>query len=122
MKLFVIMFALVLTACGTVPTPQMGSTVPIENSSKTITLKENQVFSMSAGSDLKTIRWVRMSHEDLQKKCANLTDKKISENSKFLGCAAPTTTGQCVIFTSTKTTHQILGHEVRHCYQGAFHD
>jgi hypothetical protein len=28
----------------------------------------------------------------------------------------------CVIVTGKTATHQILGHEVRHCFEGKFHD
>jgi hypothetical protein len=28
----------------------------------------------------------------------------------------------CVVVTGTPTTHQILGHEMRHCFEGHFHD
>ena len=121
LKVITTVIALFLSGCSTV-TSNMSSTIPIENSSRTITLKENQIFTTNAGTDTKVIRWVRLSMDDLQRKCASITDKRISENSKFLGCAAPTTTGQCVVFTATTTSHQVLGHEVRHCYQGAFHD
>lgn len=121
MKIFALSMILFLSGCSTVAT-NMASTIPIENSTRSIVLKENQLFTTTPGTDAKVIRWVRLSHDELQKKCASITDKRISENSKFLGCAAPTTTGQCVVFTGTTTTHQILGHEVRHCYHGAFHD
>lgn len=29
---------------------------------------------------------------------------------------------ECTVVTGLVTTHQILGHEVRHCFQGDFHD
>ena len=28
---------------------------------------------------------------------------------------------QCTIVTSPKVTHTVLGHEVRHCFEGHFH-
>lgn len=28
---------------------------------------------------------------------------------------------QCIIYTAKKTTLEILGHEIRHCFMGAFH-
>lgn len=28
----------------------------------------------------------------------------------------------CTIVTGSVTTHQLLGHEVRHCFEGNFHD
>jgi len=31
-------------------------------------------------------------------------------------------TRECVVVTSPNTTHTVLGHEVRHCFEGHFHD
>ena len=31
-------------------------------------------------------------------------------------------TRECVVVTSPTTTHMVLGHEVRHCFEGHFHD
>ena len=43
------------------------------------------------------------------------------ERHRFLACAVRTT-NQCLIITGESTTHEILGHEMRHCYDGQFHD
>ncbi len=83
---------------------------------------ENQNFSISKGQDTRTIMWVRLSDEELQTKCSNITMIKLSVNSSFVGCATNLVSRPgCVVYTSTNTTHQILGHEVRHCFQGEFH-
>jgi len=38
------------------------------------------------------------------------------------GCATVSVDGKsCVIYTNKHTSHEILGHEIRHCFQGAFH-
>ncbi len=31
-------------------------------------------------------------------------------------------TRECVVVTSPTTSHMVLGHEVRHCFEGHFHD
>ena len=40
----------------------------------------------------------------------------------YLGCATVTADGEtCTIYTNKHTSHEILGHEIRHCFQGNFH-
>ena len=86
---------------------------------------ENQHFYQAEGSNKIILQWIRVSDQQLQTVCRP-KDKKLIFNKVFLGCAAvtPGTVGMpvCVIYTSTNTTHQIFGHELRHCFQGRFHD
>jgi hypothetical protein len=86
---------------------------------------ENQHFYQAEGSSKIILQWIRVSDQQLQTVCRP-KDKKIIFDKVFLGCAAvsPGTAGvpACVIYTSTNTTHQIFGHELRHCFQGRFHD
>ena len=84
------------------------------------TLQENQNFHQPAGKANMIVRWLTVSDERLQAICAAVTDK-IYAGKVFLGCTGKTSGGTCVIHTSTDTTHQILGHELRHCFQGNFH-
>jgi hypothetical protein len=49
--------------------------------------------------------------------------KRGKDGHKFLGCAIRMSNGAyCLVITGEHTTHEILGHEIRHCYDGAFHD
>ena len=61
---------------------------------------------------------------DVDAKCRH-EYRKLGQRSKdghyFLACAVRTP-NQCLIITGESTTHEILGHEMRHCYDGAFHD
>jgi hypothetical protein len=86
---------------------------------------ENQHFYQAEGSSKIILQWNRVSDQQLQTICKP-KDKKFIFNEVFLGCAAvsPGTVNVpvCVIYTSTNTTHQIFGHELRHCFQGRFHD
>ena len=42
---------------------------------------------------------------------------------EIMACAFwNTTKNTCRIVTGTKTTHEALGHELRHCFEGKFHD
>lgn len=84
-------------------------------------LYENQHFHHAEGSTRIPVRWIRVSDERLQRFCALTTEQPHRSGSVFLGCAGVDPTGTCIIYTSTNTTHQILGHELRHCFQGNFH-
>lgn len=69
------------------------------------------------------LRWeVR---EDVAVYCANATgmDRERAYTTPPLACAIWSVAAQeCTIVTSRQTTHLALGHEVRHCFEGRFHD
>lgn len=88
---------------------------------KIITFKDDQMFDDTEGASAKTIRWVRLPHDELQKRCASLTGMKKTGSEQYLGCASYNIRDFCVVYTGTSTSHQVLGHEVRHCYHGDFH-
>jgi hypothetical protein len=46
--------------------------------------------------------------------------KKLGSEPGALACALMGKYN-CVIITSKNTTHEILGHEARHCFEGNFH-
>jgi hypothetical protein len=101
MRLLVLIVAIMLTGCAAIP-------------------HEDQNFTAAIGSDTVTIRWDRLSKIDLQKKCSSLTKKELNYHMEYLGCAT-FNKKYCIIYTDVNTTHQILGHEVRHCFYGDFH-
>jgi hypothetical protein len=84
-------------------------------------LIENQHFYHEAGSTKMTVQWVRVSDQHLQRVCALTTQHPVRPGSVFLGCAGIDLAGTCIVYTSTNTSHQIFGHELRHCFQGNFH-
>jgi hypothetical protein len=92
-----------------------------DTASKQFHLYENQHFHHAEGSTRIPVRWIRVSDQRLQRVCALTTEQPLRPGSVFLGCAGIDLGGTCVIYTSTDTTHQILGHELRHCFQGNFH-
>lgn len=69
------------------------------------------------------LRWeVR---EDVASYCANATgmDRERAYTTPPLACAIWSVAAkECTIVTSRKTTHLALGHELRHCFEGRFHD
>jgi hypothetical protein len=59
---------------------------------------------------------------DVDSTCKKEYEKlgKTTNIRKFLGCAIAQS-DYCVIITGEHTTHDTIGHEVRHCFEGAFH-
>lgn len=47
---------------------------------------------------------------------------KFAHYSLIAACAGWNQSGQCTVVTGLITTHQVLGHEVRHCFEGDFHE
>ena len=109
MKYLLILVLVVLTGCATGPT----NTVVLN-------FNEDQRFTTPAGVTARRIVWVTLSYEELQTKCLSITGTRPGAFKRFLGCAA--IGGQsCTVYTATDTNHQLLGHEVRHCFHGNFH-
>ena len=52
-------------------------------------------------------------------------DPKVRDGAYFtppLACAVwYTSTNECTIYTAKNVSHTILGHEMRHCFEGQFH-
>ena len=59
-----------------------------------------------------------LKEDELQRaKCAPMINQ-----GKLLGCAFWTYDGKkCQIYVTEGTSQEVLGHELRHCYEGAFH-
>lgn len=115
-----------LTGCGTTQlATQLISPVTnhkLESAVPRAFINEVQHFSTPAASRTVSINWKTVPNEKLQSICKTLTKKNLTNGRVFLGCAVTTAPGACMIYTSTETSHQILGHEVRHCYDGKFHN
>jgi hypothetical protein len=92
----------------------------VSNGPVILKLIEDQNFTAPAGSSVQVVRWVRVPFDRLQTICG-LSSNMPHAKGRFLGCAGKDLGGTCIIHTSTDTTHQILGHELRHCFQGNFH-
>lgn len=51
-----------------------------------------------------------------------LNGNRVKYNPNILACAIVSPSGDtCVIYTAQKLSLAILGHEVRHCFEGAWH-
>lgn len=61
------------------------------------------------------VSWIAV--DDVRGFCFALIGKKVD------ACSIYTKSGtRCVIFTGKATDEQKLGHEVRHCFKGDFHE
>jgi hypothetical protein len=71
-----------------------------------------------------TVGWVVT--DDVVQTCnmaMALAGAKVRYNSKLVACAVVyRVSNSCVIYTAKKLTLAVLGHEVRHCFEGAWHD
>lgn len=72
-------------------------------------------------ADTKSITWLRV--DDVEKGCADYASKvklptKIYKNIQACSFWTKST---CTIITSKKPNTDNVGHEIRHCYQGAWH-
>jgi hypothetical protein len=63
--------------------------------------------------------------QDVPQTCAMagaLKGAKVRYNPNIIACAVVfPTSNACVIYTAKKLTLAVLGHEVRHCFEGAWH-
>jgi hypothetical protein len=63
--------------------------------------------------------------KDVPQTCAMagvLKGAKVQYNEKIVACAVLfRTSNSCVIYTAKKLSLAVLGHEVRHCFEGAWH-
>lgn len=63
--------------------------------------------------------------QDVPQTCAMagaLKGAKVQYNQKIIACAVVFRgSNTCVIYTAKKLSLAVLGHEVRHCFEGAWH-
>lgn len=90
---------------------------------------ELQSFTPAAEQDrIQTaprVRWV--IREDVSEYCAAVTGIPIRTTIKGeerpVACALwNKKQSECTIHTGPETSHTILGHELRHCFEGSFHN
>ena len=67
------------------------------------------------------IRWVVVPDPDAECRSQQGDFSRDSGRGKIRACAK-WTSKTCTIYTAPETSHAILGHELRHCFEGKFHD
>lgn len=64
-----------------------------------------------------------LARKDGYEFCARITGIPISSNSRPMACAFwNVRRSECTVVTPEVTAYNYLGHELRHCFDGAFHD
>ena len=67
------------------------------------------------------IRWVTVPDPDAECRAMQGDFSRDSGRGKIRACAK-WTSKTCTIYTAPETSHALLGHELRHCFEGKFHD
>lgn len=65
------------------------------------------------------IRWVVV--DDINKHCNNENRKRGVKVMYLIDACQYYENNQCIIATAKKTTTYLVGHEVLHCFKGAYH-
>ena len=111
-KILMVLMTALLVGCETTPGTQVvyANTSPKEyDAFKALPLNERVI-------DSPQISWI--VRDDIAEFCGRITGIK----PPILGCAVwNAATRRCTIYTQSMTTHTILGHEIRHCFEGPFH-
>lgn len=93
----------------------------------TTLLLSSLLLSSCVSLEERNITWMRVSHAELRRICANTAQH---QNSKLLGCAVWSknlNNHNCTIYTLDSLSSEspqeqfVLGHETMHCFKGAFH-
>jgi hypothetical protein len=102
MKLILLTFIFLLSGCSaTTPYKVIDYNVPAK-----------------PGTRSTIVKWIVV--DDVDKVCRQLNTVA---STKILGCSRWTKDHSlCEIYTGPSTSHQILGHELHHCFDGHFHD
>lgn len=69
------------------------------------------------------ITWqIEADVDSICKKYLNISTLTLTATGKIHGCSIRNKVkNTCVIVTNKNTSHVILGHELRHCFEGDFH-
>jgi hypothetical protein len=85
----------------------------------------DQVYFQPLPASERTIDPVRLKwliREDGYKFCSRITGVPITPTSRPMACAYwNVIRKECTIVTPTITGFNYIGHELRHCFEGAFH-
>ena len=69
----------------------------------------------------KVVQLVATDKHTVAKMCGKRQPRHGEIGDEVVGCAV-VSKDKCTIYTFVYTTEEILGHELRHCFYGAFHD
>ncbi len=80
----------------------------------------DEAFEANPKTTPSVIRWV--VSEDPDSECRQVSGQKLQDRRGVIRACAVYTAKTCTIITGSETSHAILGHELRHCFEGRFHD
>jgi hypothetical protein len=117
MKIILLLLVAVLAGCASPPpppqvvfSPSSGAFDPLEVSKRIV----------SSGT---YVRWNTV--DDVDALCRRVIKQSPGKGKVISACATWTWTvsniAVCTIYTEKRTSHEILGHELRHCFEGEFH-
>ena len=87
--------------------------------SSMLTIPKEGMFEAKPKAGEMRITWVAVANSTAM--CKKLFPESMHHYPIIPACAGWNEL-QCVIVTGITTNHQVLGHEVRHCFEGNFHD
>jgi len=68
------------------------------------------------------IKWLVVADPDAECRAAGKMKNEFVEKRGVIRACAVYTSKTCTIITGLETSHAIIGHELRHCFEGRFHD
>ena len=80
----------------------------------------DEAFEANPKATPSVIRWVVSADPDSE--CRQASGQKLQDRRGVIRACAVYSSKSCTIITGVETSHAILGHELRHCFEGRFHD
>ena len=106
MRFIALFLSLGIVGCASTQTPDSVATGPVYNIQ----------FTAQANYPEKNIRWVTV--EDISSFCQAKVPLK--SNKRLLACSEYNNKS-CTIYTGRTTDMAVVGHEIRHCFEGQWH-
>lgn len=78
--------------------------------------KHDQEFTAQPAYQIKRVEWIVV--DDIDAACRGF--QPLMEGRRYVGCTHYNNTS-CRVYTGRDTTLSILGHEIRHCFEGQWH-
>lgn len=103
------MMSVILTGCVTLRPPEVDLVrfTPLEPAARVI--------------ESPTVKY--LTRADGFEYCARITGHPVTPTSRPMACAFwNVRRAECTVVTPLETAFNYLGHELRHCFEGAFHD
>lgn len=84
-----------------------------------LTLPDEGSFQPKPTQPVVVVTWLAVDNPTTT--CKMLFPDAMALHPIIVACAG-WAKDQCTVVTGKVTTHQVLGHEVRHCFEGKYHD